>query len=79
MANPLEKVCENANTHTLGGVHLVVLHIYKGDENGVDADQLGEGTEAWVRTPPAECLPVECGQSDGATGTLDRKDRGHCK
>ena len=26
-------------------------------------------------TPPAECPPVECGQSDGATGTLDRKDR----
>ena len=26
-------------------------------------------------TPPAECLPVECGQSDGATGTLYRKDR----
>ena len=30
-------------------------------------------------TPPAECSPVECGQSDGATGALDRKDRGHCK
>ena len=25
---------------------------------------------------PAECSPVECGQSDGATGALDRKDRG---
>ena len=24
----------------------------------------------------AECPPVECGQSDGATGALDRKDRG---
>ena len=28
---------------------------------------------------PAECSPVECGQSDGATGALDRKDRGHYK
>ena len=39
-------------------------------------DQLGDGMEARkVRTPPTECPPVECGQSDGATGTLDRKDR----
>ena len=43
-------------------------HIYKGDGVGVDVDQLGE------ETPPAECPPVECGQSDGATDTLDRKD-----
>ena len=26
-----------------------------------------------------ETSPVECGQSDGATGALDRKDRGHYK
>ena len=26
-------------------------------------------------TPPVECPPVECGQSDGATGALVRKDR----
>ena len=38
-------------------------------------DQLGEEMEPKGETPPAECLPVECGQSDGATGTLDRKDR----
>ena len=44
-------------------------HIYKGDGVGVDVDQLGE------ETPLAECLPVECGQSDGATGALHRKDR----
>ena len=31
-------------------------------------DQLGE------ETPPAECPPVECGQSDGATGALHRKE-----
>ena len=31
-------------------------------------DQLGE------ETPPAECPTVECGQSDGATGALHRKD-----
>ena len=30
-------------------------------------------------TPPAECPPVECGQSDGAIGALDRKDRGPCQ
>ena len=31
-------------------------------------DQLGK------ETPPTECLPVECGQSDGATGALYKKD-----
>ena len=65
----------------LAHIHMVVYtwwcwHIYKGDEVGVDVDQLGDGMEARkVRTPPAECPPIECGQSDGATGTLDRKDR----
>ena len=38
-------------------------------------DQLGEGTEARVRTPLVECPPVECRQSDGATGALYREDR----
>ena len=38
-------------------------------------DQLGEEMEAKGETPPAECSPVECGQSDGATGALYRKDR----
>ena len=54
-------------------IHMVVYtwwgwHIYKGDGVGVDVDQLGE------ETPPAECPPIECGQSDGATGALHRKD-----
>ena len=31
--------------------------------------------EQGLETSPAECLPVECGQSDDATGTLYRKDR----
>ena len=44
-------------------------HIYKGDGVGVDVDQLGE------ETPPAECPPIECGQSDGATDALYRKVR----
>ena len=49
---------------------MVLAHlIYNGDRVGVDVDQLGE------ETPPAECPPVECGQSDGATGALHRKDR----
>ena len=38
-------------------------------------DQLGEEMEAKGETPPAECPSIECGQSDGATGALDRKDR----
>ena len=62
-------------------IHMVVYtwwcwHIYKGDEVGVDVDQLGNGTEKRkVRNSPAECPPIECGQSDGATGTLYRKDK----
>ena len=35
--------------------------------------------EQGIETSPVECSLVECGQSDGATGTLDRKDRGHCE
>ena len=31
--------------------------------------------EQGFKTPPAECSPIECGQSDGATGALYRKDR----
>ena len=35
--------------------------------------------EQGLETSPEECTLVECGQSDGATGALDRKDGGHCK
>ena len=31
--------------------------------------------EQGFKTSPAECPPVECGQSDGATGALYKKDR----
>ena len=31
--------------------------------------------EQGFKTSPAECPPVECEQSDGATGALYRKDR----
>ena len=31
--------------------------------------------EQGLETSPAECAPVECGQSDDATGALYRKDR----
>ena len=79
MANPLENDCENANTHTHGGIHLVGLAHLQRRLSGVDVDQLGEEMEVKGETPPAECPPVECGQSDGATGALDRKDGGHCK
>ena len=81
MANPLENNYENANTHTHGGVHLVVLaHLQK--EMKLELmwinsamKQRQEGFE----TSSAECPPVECGQSDGATDALDRKDGGHCE
>ena len=33
--------------------------------------------EQGKETSPMECPPVEYGQSDGATGALDRKDEGH--
>ena len=61
-------------------IHMVVYtwwywHIYKGDEVGVDVDQLGEEIEAKGETPPMECPSVECGQSDGTTSALVRKDR----
>ena len=32
--------------------------------------------EQGLETSPVECPSVECGQSDGANGALDRKDRG---
>ena len=35
--------------------------------------------EQGLGTSPAECPPIECGQSDGTTGTLDRKDGSHYK
>ena len=31
--------------------------------------------EQQLETSPAECPPVECGQSNGATSALYRKDR----
>ena len=36
-----------------------------------EMEQRGEGFE----TPPAECLPIEYEQSNGATGALYQKDR----
>ena len=54
-------------THVHKVIHLVVAHLIKG----------GEVWEQGQETPPAECPPVERGQSDGATGALDRKDEGH--
>ena len=31
--------------------------------------------EQGLESSPVECPPIECGQSDGATGALYRKDR----
>ena len=74
----LSKMIVKMLTH----IHIAVYtwwcwHISKGDEVGVDVDQLGEEMEVKGETPPTECSPVECGQSDGVTGALDRKDGGH--
>ena len=33
--------------------------------------------EQGLETSSVEHPPVECGQSDGATDALDKKDRGH--
>ena len=35
--------------------------------------------EQGLETSLAECPPVECGQSDGVTDALYRKDGCHCK
>ena len=78
MANPLENDCENANTHTHGGVHLVGVGTFIKEMKlelmwiNSTMKQRREG----LGTPPAECPPIECGQFDGATGALYRKDRG---
>ena len=61
MANPL-KIIVKMLTH----IHIVVYtwwcwHIYKGDEVGVDVDQLGDG--------------IEARRVRNSTGALYRKDR----
>ena len=53
-------------------IHMVVYtwwcwHIYKGDEVGVDVDQLGDGTEERMVQNSIG------GKSDGATDALYRK------
>ena len=51
----------------------MLIHVHKVIHLVVDIFEQGLGTSS------AECPPVECEQSDGATGALDRKDGGHCK
>ena len=51
----------------------MLTHVHKVIHLVVGAFEQGLGTS------PAECPSVECGQSDGATGALYRKDGGHCK
>ena len=72
MAKTLENDCENANTHTHGGVGTFTKEM-KLELMWINSvmKRRREGFE----TSPAECLPVECGQSYGATGALYRKDR----
>ena len=67
MANPLEDDCENANTHTHGGVGTFIKKM-KLELMWINSaiKRRQEGLE----TIPVECPPVECGQPDGATGAL---------
>ena len=51
----------------------MLTHVHKGIHLVVGTFEQG------LETSPVESPPVECEQSDGATGALDRKDRGHCK
>ena len=51
----------------------MLTHVHKVIHLVVGTSEQGLGTS------PAECPPVVYGQSDGATGALDRKDGGHCK
>ena len=77
MANPLKNDCENANTHTYGGVHFGGVGTFTKEIKlelmwiNSAMKRRREGFE----TSPVECLPIECGQSDGATDALYRKDR----
>ena len=48
----------------------MLTHVHKVIHLVVDTFEQG------LETSPAECPPIECGQSNGATGSLDRKDRG---
>ena len=47
----------------------ILTHVHKVIQLVVDTFEQG------LETSSAECPPVECGQSDGATGALYRKDR----
>jgi hypothetical protein len=42
VTNHLKNVCGNSNTHSHGGVHLVVLAHLQRRSVGVELDQLGE-------------------------------------
>ena len=72
----MENDCENANTHTwwctLGGVGTFTKEM-KLELMWINSAM--EQRRERFETPLAECPPVECGQSDGATDALYRKDR----
>ena len=51
----------------------MLTHVHKVIHLVVGTFEQGLGTSL------VECPLIECGQSDGATGALDRKDGGHCK
>ena len=48
----------------------MLTHVHKGIHLVVGTFEQG------FETSPVECPPVECGQSDGATGALYRANRG---
>ena len=51
----------------------MLTHVHKVIHLVVGTFEQGLGTSL------VKCPPIECGQSDGATGALDRKDKGHCE
>ena len=83
----MENDCENANTHTHGGVgtfakekKLELMWINSVMKRRRKVIHIVFITwEQGFETSPTECPLVECGQSDDATGALDRKDEGHWK
>ena len=78
MLTPLKTFCENMLTHVHKVIHLVVGTFTK--EMKLELMLINSAMKQrreGFKTSPAECPSIECGQSDGATGALDRKVGGH--
>ena len=71
----MENNCENANTQTHGGTLGGVGTFTKEKKLELICINSVKEWRQGFETPPAECPSVECGQFDGATDALYRKDR----